>query len=144
ARLPAAPVLGPPPADARAFGRYLVIGRYHCFECHSKDFKSNNPYDPEKSRGYLGGGTPLLNNEGQTVVSRNLTADVATGLGNWSEAQFGQAVRFGLSPHGPLHYPMNKYSLLTDEEVHALFAYLRSVPKIRNATPEDGEVAAVR
>ena len=140
ARLPAAPVLAPPPADARAFGQYLVLGRYHCFECHSRDFKSNNPYEPEKSRGYLGGGTPLLNAQGRTVVARNLTGDAATGIGRWSEAQFGRAVRFGLSPNGPLAYPMNKYSLLTDEEVHGLFAYLQSVPRIRNATPEDAVV----
>ncbi len=142
ARLPTTPVLAPPPADARAFGRYLVLGRYHCFECHSRDFKSNNPTEPEKSKGYLGGGTPLLNNQGQTVVSRNITGDAATGTGRWSEAQFGQAIRFGLSPDGPLAYPMNKYSLLTDEEVHGLFVYLRSVPQIKNATPEDGVMAA--
>ncbi|MDQ2769878.1 MAG: cytochrome c [Bacteroidota bacterium] len=140
ARLPDAPVLAPPPTDTRAFGRYLVLGRYHCYECHSRDFKSNNPTDPEKSKGYLGGGTRLLNNEGQTVVSRNITGDAETGIGRWSEAQFGQAVRFGQSPNGLLHYPMNKYSLLTDAEVHALFAYLQSVPQIKNATPEDGVV----
>ena len=138
ARLPTAPVLAPPPADARAFGRYLLLGRYHCFECHSRDFKSNNPTEPEKSKGYLGGGTPLLNNQGQTVVSRNLTSDPETGIGRWSEAQFGQAVRFGLSPNGVLAYPMNKYSLLTAAEVHALYTYLQSVPQIKNATPEDG------
>lgn len=142
AQLPAAPVLAPPPADARTFGHYLVVGRYHCFECHSRDFKTNNPYEPERSEGYLGGGNALLNNQGQTVVSRNLTGDAETGIGNWSEAQFGQALRFGQSPHGPLAYPMSKYSLLTDEEVHGLFVYLQSVPKIKNATPEDGAVAA--
>ena len=142
ATLPATPVLAPPPTNARAFGQYLVVGRYHCFECHSKDFKSNSPYEPEKPKGYLGGGIPLLNNAGQTVVSRNLTGDAATGMGRWSEAQFGQAVRFGLSPNGLLHYPMNKYSLLTDAEVHALFEYLQSVPKIKNATPEDGVAIA--
>lgn len=138
AKLPLAPVLAPPPTEARAFGRYLVLGRYHCFECHSRDFKSNNPTEPEKSKGYLGGGTPLLNNQGQTVVSRNLTGDAETGIGRWTEAQFGQAVRFGQSPHGLLAYPMNKYSLLTDAEVHGLFTYLHSVPQIKNATPEDG------
>lgn len=143
AKLPIASVVAPPATDARAFGRYLVIGRYHCFECHSKDFKSNNPYEPEKSKGYLGGGNYLLNRQGQTVISRNITGDVPTGIGDWSEAQFGQAVRFGLAPHGPLAYPMAQYSQLTDAEVHALFTYLQAVPKLKNATPEDG-VAVVR
>lgn len=141
--LPTAAVATPAPTDALAYGRYLAVGRYKCYECHSKDFKSNNPLEPEKSEGYLGGGNKLLNLQGQEVVSRNLTADAETGLGDWTEAQFAQAIKFGMSPHGPLNYPMPKYSQLTDEEVKALYAYLQSVPKLRNATPEDkGAVAA--
>ncbi|MDO7845679.1 c-type cytochrome [Hymenobacter sp. M29] len=140
--LPAAPVLAPAPTEAVAYGRYLVVGRYKCYECHSKDFKSNNPLEPEKSDGYLGGGNRLLNMQGQTVVSRNITGDADTGIGDWSEAQFGQALRFGTTPHGPLNYPMPKYSRLDDAEIHALFAYLQSVPKLKNVTPEDGAVAA--
>ncbi|MBG8553643.1 c-type cytochrome [Hymenobacter guriensis] len=141
--LPTAAVVAPAPTDALGYGRYLVVGRYKCYECHSKDFKSNNPLEPEKSEGYLGGGNKLLNLQGQEVVSRNLTSDAETGLGDWTEAQFAQAIKFGMSPHGPLNYPMPKYSQLTDEEVKALFAYLQSVPKLRNATPEDkGTIAA--
>lgn len=139
--VPAQPVVAPAPTDAVAYGRYLVAGRYKCYDCHSKDFKTNNALEPEKSEGYLGGGNVLLNLQGQTVLSRNLTADPETGLGDWTEAQFTQAVKFGMTPHGPLAYPMPKYSRLTDEETHALFAYLQTVPKIKNATPEDGATA---
>jgi mono/diheme cytochrome c family protein len=89
----------------------------------------------------LGGGNTLLNTEGEKVVSRNITADPETGIGTWTEEQFAQSVRFGTSPHGPLAYPMPKYSQLSDHEVKAIFTYLQSVPKIKNATPEDGTVA---
>ena len=136
--------VAPAPTDAIAYGHYLVVGRYVCYECHSKDFKTNSYLHPEQSEGYLGGGNPLMNLQRQTVLSRNLTPDPETGIGDWSEAQFGQAVRYGMSPHGPLSYPMPKYSRLTDEEVHALYAYLRSVPKIKNAMPADKNTVAAR
>jgi mono/diheme cytochrome c family protein len=142
--LPTAAVVAPAPTDALAYGRYLVVGRYKCYECHSADFKTNNTLEPEKSEGYLGGGNPLLNKQQKVVVSRNITGDPETGIGSWTEEQFSKSVKFGLSPSLPLAYPMPKYSTLTDEEVHALFTYLQSVPKIKNATPEDKPSLALR
>ncbi len=140
--LPPGPVPAPAPTNAVIFGRYLVVGRYKCYECHSHDFKTNDALAPEKSAGYLGGGNKLLNLQGQEVVSRNITGDAATGIGTWNEAQLGQALRFGVGPNGPFGYPMPKYSQLTEAETHALFIYLQAVPKIKNATPEDGALAA--
>ncbi len=140
--LPVAPVVAPASTNAVAYGRYLVVGRYKCYDCHSKDFKTNNALEPEKSAGYLGGGNVMANPQGVPVVSRNLTGDPDTGIGDWTEGQFGQAIRFGQSPHGALGAPMPKYSQLTEEEVHALYTYLRTVPKIKNATPEDGPAVA--
>ncbi|MGI4885821.1 MAG: c-type cytochrome [Janthinobacterium lividum] len=140
--LPTGPVGAPAPTEAVAFGRYLVVGRYKCYECHSHDFKTNNALEPEKSAGYLGGGNKLLNAHGQEVVSRNITGDAATGIGRWNEAQLAQSLRFGRGPNGPLGAPMPQYAQLTDAEVHALYDYLQAVPKLKNATPEDGALAA--
>ena len=140
--LPTAAVLEPAATNVVALGRYLVVGRYKCYDCHSADFKTNNALEPEQSKGYLAGGTKMLNLAQQAVMTRNLTMDEDTGLGDWTPAQFTQAVRFGMSPHGALHYPMPKYSRLTDAEARAIWAYLQSVPKIKNATPEDGIATA--
>jgi mono/diheme cytochrome c family protein len=136
--LPAQPILEPAATDAVALGRYLVVGRYKCYDCHSADFKTNNALEPEKSDGYLGGGNHMLNLDQKTVVTRNLTMDEDTGLGDWTPAQFMQAIRFGSSPHGPLAYPMPKYSRMSEQEAQAIWAYLQTVPKLKNATPEDG------
>lgn len=140
--MPTQPVVAPAPADAVAYGHYLVVGRYKCYDCHSHDFKTNNALEPEKSDGYLGGGNAMLNREQQSVVTRNLTMDPETGLGDWTGAQFGQAVRYGMSPSGALHYPMPKYSVMSEEETNAIWAYLQTVPKLKNATPEDGKAVA--
>jgi len=44
-----------------------------------------------------------------------------------------KAVRFGIVDGEPaLRYPMQPYVYLTDYEAKAIFAYLQSVPQIRN------------
>lgn len=135
--MPAKPILAPPTSNKVAFGYYLMVGRYKCYECHSKDFKTNDVLQPEKSKGYLGGGNRMLNRQMQDVFSRNLTPDTETGLGSWTEAEFIKAVKYGQSVHGPLGDPMPKYSRVSDEEVKALWAYLQTVPPLHSPTTED-------
>lgn len=139
--LPAGTVQAPDTNDAVAYGRYLVVGRYKCYDCHSQDFKTNNHLEPEKSAGYLGGGTVMRQPDGSPIVVRNLTPDPATGLGDWTEREFVQAVRFGQSPNGPLRLPMPKFTLMDEAEARAIYAYLRTVPVLQKATPEDGAAA---
>lgn len=134
----------PATTDAVAYGRSLVVGRYACYECHSKDFKTNNALHPEQSAGYLGGGNQLVDAQGQPIMSRNITGDAATGIGNWTAAQLAAALRFGQSPHGPLRYPMPKYSTMTDEETTAIYAYLQSVPKLNHRVPLSASAVASR
>ncbi|RTQ52435.1 cytochrome c [Hymenobacter gummosus] len=139
--LPTGPVDSPAPTDQVAYGRYLVMGRYKCYDCHSKDHQTNNALEPEKSEGYMAGGTHFVTTDGSQIPSRNLTMDAETGLGDWSEAQFVQAVRFGQAPQGVLRLPMPKFTLMDEAEAKAIYAYLRTIPVIKNATPEDGAAA---
>jgi hypothetical protein len=70
----------------------------------------------------------------------NLTPDPETGLGKWTQATFMQAIRTGrhmgrgrqiLPP-----MPFAMYRNFTDEDLGAIFAYLRSIPPIKNRVPE--------
>jgi len=140
--VPTAAVVAPPQAVTPEFGRYLVTGRYKCYDCHSGDLTKTNALEPEQSFGYMAGGSVMRTRDGREIVTRNLTPDPGTGTGSWTEAEFVQAVKFGMSPHGPLRYPMPKYSLMTDDEAKAIFAYLRTLPPVQHATPEDGPVVA--
>lgn len=104
-----------------------------CFSCHSVDFKSNNFQDPEKSLGYFGGGNMPLNLDGNVVITANLTPDKETGIGNWTKEQFINAVKSGKVDNGPaLRYPMNPYIRLSDDEVGAIYQYLKTIPPIEN------------
>jgi mono/diheme cytochrome c family protein len=129
-------IVAPPPTDEVAFGRYLVTSRLQCFACHSKDFATNDDLRPEQSAGYLGGGNAMPDLAGRIVHTSNLTPDRDTGLGQWTEAQFRRALVEGIRPDNrPLRYPMVPFRVLEDEEVSAIFAYLRTVPALRNTVP---------
>ncbi len=130
---PAQPVVAPPKNDAVAYGRYLVFS-LDCYSCHSESFTSMNVLEPEKSKGFMGGGNELKDAEGKVIYTANLTSDPETGIGNWTQADFVRALKKGFRPDGrALHYPMEPRTELDDEEAEAIYAYLRTVPKIRNA-----------
>ncbi len=71
------------------------------------------------------------------VYSSNLTPDVETGLGSWTETNFIKAMRTGKHFGGngrAILPPMPWMNLagMTDEDLKAVFAFLRSIPAIRN------------
>jgi mono/diheme cytochrome c family protein len=70
----------------------------------------------------------------------NLTPDKETGIGSWTEEMFVGALRTGKhqGTGRPILPPMpwNWYRNMTDEDLKAVFAYLQSLPQIKNAVPE--------
>lgn len=130
---PDGPIPRPDKSDKVAYGKYLTLSKYDCFACHSADFATCDYLDPEKSKGFMGGGNPIPNKEGKIILSANLTMDEETGLGKWTEGQFITAVRSGIRPNKIANrYPMLPFTRLTDEELSAMWAYLQTVPKIHN------------
>jgi mono/diheme cytochrome c family protein len=121
----------PDTTNALEWGKYLALYQLECFGCHSADFKTDDFFTPENSAGFFGGGNILTTQDGNKIKSLNLTPDEETGIGSWTEEQFSKAVRTGIVPTGPaLREPMMPFVHLTDGEVHAIYTYLRSVPKI--------------
>jgi hypothetical protein len=74
------------------------------------------------------------------TYSSNITSD-STGIGNWKEEQFIYAFQKG--KYGGLEtgrkimppMPLAMYVHMTDEELKAIFAYLKSTKPIKNAVP---------
>lgn len=131
--LPEQTVTVPDSSNQVALGRYVADALCSCYGCHSTDFTKQDDLHPEKSFGYYAGGNPMLNREGEEVHSANLTMDKETGLGNFTEQQFLEAVKYGKNPRGgPLQYPMFPHSALSDTEVKAVWAYLQTIPAIKN------------
>ena len=74
------------------------------------------------------------------VYTANLTPEPDTGLGNWTEEMFVRAVRTGRHMGGngrPILPPMPwpNVGMQSDDDLKAIFAYLRSIPAIRNDVP---------
>jgi hypothetical protein len=116
------------------WGEYVSLYRVECYTCHSKDFKTDDFINPEKSKGFFGGGNKFDMPDGSKIYSMNLTMDEETGIGRWSEDEFVKAVKTGIVPNGQpaLRPPMIPFAYLSDSEVKAVYAYLKTIPKIKN------------
>lgn len=126
-------IIAPPISDKIAYGKYLATGKVDCYGCHSADFKTMNIMEPEKTPGFFGGGNALTGENGTIIYSRNLTPDKETGIGNMTEEQFIKAVKYGQRDGKPaLRKPMEPFPELSDEEAGCIYAYLQSLPPIKN------------
>ena len=75
-----------------------------------------------------------------TLYSTNITADKETGIGNYSDQDFLNAVQRGKRHDGAMLYPAMpypSYTFMTDEDLLAVKAYLFSLPPVRAAAPEN-------
>jgi hypothetical protein len=133
-------------------GKYLV-GITGCHDCHSPKMPgtmkpvpdlilSGRPQTTKVPSGAPGevhaseDFTAFTGAWGSTVAS-NLTPDPATGIGlRYTEAKFLKAMRTGMKPEGvairpPM--PVDVYVNMKDEDLKAIYAYLRTIKPIRNA-----------
>lgn len=130
---PKAPIVEPSSANEVQYGKYLATGKFDCYPCHSADFKTINFMEPSETAGFMGGGNPIPDLEGNIVLSSNLTMCKESGLGNWTKDEFVKAVKHGVKNDGSaVVYPMLPFSQMTDQEAEAIWAYLETVPVIRN------------
>ncbi len=127
------PIALPDTNNAVEHGRYMATSQLQCFACHSKDFTKLDDMNPEKSLGFFGGGNEMLDYDRKPIMTANITMDEETGIGTWTEQDFIVAVKQMRTPHGKaLQYPMEPYVQLTDTEVAHIYAYLKTVPVIKN------------
>jgi mono/diheme cytochrome c family protein len=105
-------------------GFYLVtIG--HCMECHSPVVSDHHDFQN------LGKGGQVFRGPFGESVSRNITSDKEKGLGAWTDAEIKRAITQGISRDGSrLKPPMGFawYATMTDGDLDAVVAYLRTVP----------------
>lgn len=123
-------------------GEYLVelLG---CGSCHTDGALEGVPdFDKALAGSSIGiaFSNPMGNRYPGIVFAPNLTPDPDTGLGGWSDKQIANAVRYGAGRHTSRRIvimPWQGYSKMTEEDVTAIVAYLRSVPAVRHEVPEE-------
>jgi len=116
-------------------GRYLVNGVGECFACHgAPDLKARGwpPIQGQEGSGY---DFASLGYPGQ--IAPNITPDLETGVGNWSDDELARAIREGVGHDGhvldPATMPYEFYHAMSDDDLASIVVYLRSIPPIRNA-----------
>jgi mono/diheme cytochrome c family protein len=75
-----------------------------------------------------------------TLYSTNITADKDTGIGNYSDQDFLDAVQRGIRKDGARLYPAmpyTSYTFMTDADVLAIKAYLLSLPAVPRQNQRD-------
>lgn len=123
----------PPENDHVKYGQYLIT-MADCGTCHSP----LTPQGPDMSRMYAGGYSFDLGSN--KVNSANITPDSATGIGTWTEERFlnkftpyREEKNYNYDP-GKQNtiMPLSLLAGMKDEDLKAIYAYLRTVKPISN------------
>ncbi len=112
-------------------GTYLVRGVVACGNCHTTRAADGRFIDGME----LAGGVVIAEEGLFTARVPNITPDVETGIGGWTDAELITAIRDGLRPDGSLigpPMPFSQYRGISDRDAAAIVAYLRSVPAVKN------------
>jgi len=110
-------------------GRYIVEVIGACGNCHT----FFGPDGLDESR-HLAGGNPI-EEHGMRAVPPNITPDIETGIGSWTDAQIIRAFREGVRPDGRVLGPPMPFALyrdISDGDAAAIVAYLRTVKPVHN------------
>ncbi|HEX8289958.1 MAG TPA: c-type cytochrome [Pyrinomonadaceae bacterium] len=127
----------PAPADKLKYGEYLANAA-SCAECHTPAKRGEIIKEMEYS-----GGRFFSLPDGNEVISANITPDKQTGIGNWDEETFVQRFKAFDKTSNNLNdavkpgefntiMPWSKYSQMTNEDLAAIYAYLRTLKPISN------------
>ena len=136
AQAPAAAKAAPANAQLQR-GRYLVENVMICFACHSEgNWKADGrPLPGKKGAGaYFPDETVPFR-----IVAPNVTPDRDTGLGAWTDQEISRAIREGIGRDGRRLFPVMPYlnfRHMSDADLAAVIAYLRSVPPVRSSLPK--------
>lgn len=121
------PVLAETPVER---GEYLVRGPMGCGNCHT-------PLGPEGPvAGQELAGRLVDDNPAFTAYAPNITPGGRAA--GWSDAELAHAIREGLRPDGSLigpPMPFTMYRGISDADLAAVVAFLRTLPAVENETP---------
>jgi mono/diheme cytochrome c family protein len=126
----------PDPARSAEWNRgaYLVEGLGHCGTCHTAINALGGSSD---QKAFAGGLIPM-----QNWYAPSLTLNKEAGLGDWPLSEIVALLKTGQSMRGVVYGPMadvvhNSLQYLSDEDMHAMAVYLKTLPE-RSEAPAPG------
>jgi len=125
----------PDKKNLELYGSY-IFNAAACNECHTKSVNG------EKIKGMELAGGFEFKMPGGVLRSSNITPDMETGIGGWSEQAFVNRFKsYADTNYVPAtiekgkyntFMPWMMYSKMTEEDLRALFAYLKTVKPVKN------------
>lgn len=118
-----------------ARGRHLYNFTAACWTCHGP--AEEPTIDAPQAGGRVFDVTDVGPGFG-VYYGSNLTSDPETGLGQWTDGEVVRAIREGIDRDNHLLFPVMAYPLfhgMSDDDVLAIVAYLRTLPPVRHAVP---------
>lgn len=116
------------PEDPVKRGFYLAT-LAHCMECHSR-----RPDGAQDFKNWWGKGGHEMKGPFGSVVVANISSHIEKGVGAWTDAELKRALTEGIGRDGrPLKQPMARqryFSKMTEQDLNALIASLRTIPPI--------------
>lgn len=117
-----------------ARGEYLVESIAGCGNCHTPKTPDGAPVSDMNLAGAF-----IIDEPGLfKAYAPNITMDVETGIGSWSDEEIIRAIREGFRPDGTLigpPMPVPFYRDISDRDVRAIVAYLRTLDPVDNVVP---------
>jgi mono/diheme cytochrome c family protein len=114
-------------------GDYLVNGILTCGNCHSPKGPSGDIMDMAFSGGLSWDEPPFK------VTASNITQDQETGIGSYTDAELKQLLRKGIKRNGvpvAMVMPSGFYEVMTERDLDAVIAYLRTIKPIKNVVAD--------
>ncbi|MBI1288735.1 MAG: cytochrome C [Flavobacteriales bacterium] len=115
-------------------GKYLALGPAHCAHCHSTldNIEALERGEEVPMHGGFAFELPFGN-----IYSRNITSDVETGIGGYSDGEIYRMMRHNIRPNGRVCIDFMPFFNMSEYDVRSVIAYLRTLEPIRNEVPEN-------
>jgi mono/diheme cytochrome c family protein len=116
------PVEIPTDAESIAYGKHIAAIR-SCMACHGDDLSGRIEFED-----------PLVG----TIANANLTSGRGGIANTYSDADWARTIRHGVKPDGKpvLIMPAHTMFAMSDKDLGALIAYIKSIPPVDNELPE--------
>jgi mono/diheme cytochrome c family protein len=114
-------------------GDYLVNGILTCGNCHTPKGPSGDIAEKAFSGGLSWDEPPFK------VTAPNITQDKETGIGDYTDAELKEVLRKGIKRNGvpvAMVMPSGFYEIMTDRDLDAVIAYLRTIKPVKNTVPD--------
>ena len=120
-----------------ARGKYIFTNVSDCDFCHSEQDITRLAMPVVESTRGEGKLMPDTDLPGQ-IYARNITPDLETGIGSWTDGEKIRAIREGVDKDGHALFsimPYSFYRYMSDEDVQAVVAFLDTLPPIKHQLP---------